>query len=122
MALPSHGLVAIDPALTWRLTPAHVADLDAETLLIQLGAGSDRLPATDIGPEGSGFAALLPAARVLEIAPAAHFSVLPLCTPAGPTLLEEDGDDPVCTDPAGADRAQIHAQVLAAAAEFLGLN
>lgn len=115
-------VVAIDPALTWRLSPAHVAGLEAETLLIQLGVGPDRLPATDIGPEGSGLTALLPAARVLEIAPAAHFSVLPLCTPAGAALLEEDGDDPVCTDPAGADRAQIHAQVLAAAAEFLGLN
>ncbi|MGY6632551.1 MAG: alpha/beta hydrolase family protein [Alkalilacustris sp.] len=115
-------VVAIDPALTWRLSPAHVAGLDAETLLIQLGAELDRLPATDIGPDGSGVTALLPRTRVLEIAPAAHFSVLPLCTSAGAALLEEDGDDPVCTDPAGAERADIHEQVLAAAAAFLDLN
>ncbi len=115
-------LVAIDPVLTWRLTSAHVAGLAAKTLLIQLGAGPDRLPATDIGPEGSGFTARLPTARVLEIAPSAHVSALPLCTAAGAALLEEDRDDPVCTDPAGADRAQIHAQVRAAAVRFLGLN
>lgn len=115
-------VVAIDPGLTWRLTTAHAAGLDADTLLIQLGARPDRLPATDVGPAGSGLTALLPQARVVEIAPAAHFSVLPLCTADGAAMLAEDGDDPVCTDPAGAHRAEIHAQVLAAMIAFLDLD
>ena len=115
-------VVAIDPGLTWRLTPAHAADVHARALLIQLGDGADRLAATDFGPEGSDLAAVLPRAEVLEIAPAAHVSALRLCTEAGPAMLAELDDDPVCTDPPGADRAEVHAQLLAAVVAFLGLK
>lgn len=116
------AVVAIDPGLTWRLDPAHAAEFEAAALLIQLGDGQDRLPATDLGPGGSGLTALLPGAQVVGIAPAHHVSVLPLCTDIGAALLAEEGDDPVCTDPPGADRAAIHAQVLGAVVAFLDLN
>lgn len=115
-------VVAIDPGLTWGLRSAQVAGLAGPALLIQLGTGADRLGATDIGDAGSGFAAHLPAAALVEIAPAAHFSVMPRCTDAGPAILAAEGDDPVCTDPACADRAAIHAAVLAAMIDFLGLD
>ena len=115
-------VVAIDRGLTFGLTAHEVAGFDLPTLLIQLGAGSDRLDATDITDSGSNLTALLPDATLLEIAPAAHFSVLPLCTELGAEILEEENDDPVCTDPTGADRAAIHAQVLAATRRHLGLD
>lgn len=113
-------VVAIDPGLTWGLEAADVAGLAVPALLIQLGEGTDRLDSTDISAAGSGFAALVPEARVVEVAPAYHFSALPLCTDAGAAILEEEKDDPVCTDPAGAERAAIHAAVIAAVAEHLG--
>ena len=47
--------------------------------------------------------------------------MLPLCKPAGAAILAEEKDHPVCTDPAGADRAAIHRQVLADASAFFGL-
>ena len=115
-------VVAIDPGLTFGLTAASVAGLNAPTLLLQLGKGADRLDATDISADGSNLAALLPEAPILEIAPAAHFSVLPQCTDMGAAILEEENDDPVCTDPEGADRAAIHAQVLSATVEHLMLH
>lgn len=115
------AVVAIDPGLTWGLEAADVAGLTVPTLLIQLGAGADRLDSTDISAGGSGFADLVPQARRVEVAPAYHFSVLPLCTEKGATILEEEGDDPVCTDPEGADRAAIHEAVIAAVAGHLGL-
>lgn len=115
------AVVAIDPGLTWGLEAADVAGLQVPTLLIQLGAGADRLDSTDISNEGSRFAALLPQARVVEVAPAYHFSVLPLCTEKGAAILEEEGDDPVCTDPEGADRGAIHEAVIAVVAGHLGL-
>jgi len=124
----SHGdprirhVVAIDPGLTYGLTAEDVAGLSLPTLLIQLGAGDDRLDSTDISPDGSNLMALLPHAEVLEIAPAYHFSVLPLCTEKGAAILEEEDDDPVCTDPEGANRAAIHKQVLTAVAAHLGLR
>ncbi|TQM89917.1 alpha/beta hydrolase family protein [Roseinatronobacter monicus] len=115
-------VVAIDPGLSFGLNARDVAGLDASTLLIQLGAGADRLDATDVSADGSNLSGLLPQADLLEIAPAAHFSVLPLCTAQGAEILEEENDDPVCTDPEGADRATIHAQVLAATRAHLWLE
>jgi predicted dienelactone hydrolase len=115
-------VVSIDPGLTYGLTPADIQNLNAGTLLIQLGQGADRLDSTDISATGSGFAALVPAADVLEIAPAAHFSMLPLCTENGAAILQDENDDPVCTDPIGADRAAIHGHVIAATKAHLGLK
>ncbi len=115
-------VVAIDPGLTFGLRAEDAAALAAPSLMIQLGAGADRLDATDISPDGSDLAALLPDAELLEIAPASHFSAMPPCTEIGALILEEDGDDPVCTDPPGADRASVHARILDAVTAHLELQ
>lgn len=115
-------VVAIDPGLTYGLTAEDTQNLNADTLLIQLGQGADRLDSTDMSAQGSGFAALVPAAHLLEIAPAYHFSMLPLCTEIGAAILKSENDDPVCSDPIGADRAEIHSKVIAATKAHLGLR
>ena len=116
------GVAAIDPALLDGLTAEDVGELSPDVLLIALGSGADRLLATDFGPDGSGFASLLPRARTLVITPANHHGALPTCQPAGPAILEGEGDDPVCTDPPGADRAAIHAKIIAAVADAFDLD
>ena len=115
-------IVAIDPGLTYGLTTENVAGLAADTLLIQLGQGPDRLDSTDLSAKGSGFAALVADAKLLEIAPAYHFSAMPLCTAKGAVILASENDDPVCTDPKGADRSVIHDQMIAAVKAHLGLK
>lgn len=112
-------VTAMDPALHHGFDDSNVADLDADTLLIGLGDGEDRLVATNF--DASGFVDLLPEAQVVRIAPAYHFSLLPLCKPAGAAILKEENDDPVCTDPDAADRASIHAEVKKAISRQLGL-
>ena len=114
-------VVGIDAALTWGLTPQDAAGLQAPTLLIGLGAGNDRLFATDTRVEGSGFVTLAPQAEVVEIAPATHFTALLTCTKDGAAILAEEQDDPICTDPPGTDRDAAHAQIIAKIAEFLHL-
>lgn len=57
------AVVAIEPGLTFGVTPADVTDLIGDVLLIGLGAGPDRLAATDVGAAGSGFAGMVPAPR-----------------------------------------------------------
>ena len=59
--------------------------------------------------------------RVDVLAPAFHFSALPVCKPAGPALLAEDKDDPVCSDPAGTDRPALHARIARRIGEHFGL-
>lgn len=116
------AVAAIDPALTWGLTHAEMEDLDVPVLLLGLGSGSDRLLATDTSAKGSGFEKLFPAAKVEALAPASHFTALGPCTPQGAAILEEEQDDPVCTDPAGADRAEVNAKIVMAVAAHFGLE
>ncbi len=116
------GVAAIDPALTWGLTVADTEGLDVPVLLLGLGSGSDRLLATDTSTSGSGFEALVPAASVEVLAPASHFAALGPCTPQGAAILEEEQDDPVCTDPAGTDRAAVNARIVTAVAAHFGLQ
>ena len=91
-------------------------------LLIGLGTGEDRLYATDTSAEGSGFEALVPDAKVKLLAPANHFTAMPLCKPEGEALLAEEKDDPVCTDPAGGNRQAVHDEIIALIASHFGLK
>ena len=91
-------------------------------MIITLGEPSDRLAATDVGTSGSNFLALLPDAPRWKLRPQGIFSALLLCTPDGAAILEDEGDDPVCSDPEGADRETIHARILREAAAHLTLN
>jgi predicted dienelactone hydrolase len=106
------AVAAIDPALTMGLTKADVTKLDVPVLLIGLGEGKSRLPATDTSATGSNFESLFPAAKVEHIVPATHFTALGLCKPEGAAILAEEKDDPVCTDPVGTDRRVVMKRVI----------
>ncbi len=112
-------VAAIDPALTWKLDAGHVTDLVGKVTLVGLGQGDDRFAGTDF--DASGFAGLLPDADILRLAPARHFSALSLCKPGAEAILEAEGDDPVCTDPDGTDRAVVHAAIIDRLAADLNL-
>jgi predicted dienelactone hydrolase len=116
------AVAAIDPGLTWGMTPADVKDLDANKLLvIGLGTGLDQHYATDVTSNGSNFAALVPDAKVEVLSPATHFTAMPVCTPAGPGILAQEKDDPVCTDPPGTDRQAVHTRIVELLAQHFGL-
>ena len=103
-------VAAIDPALTWGLDRGHATDLVGDVTLVGLGQGDHRLAGTDF--DASGFAGLLPDATIVRLAPASHFSALALCRPGAEMILEAEREDPVCTDPEGADRASVHAAII----------
>jgi len=73
-------------------------------------------------PTGSGFSSLLPRAANLLLAPARHFTAFQICKPKGAAILREEGDDPVCDDPEGTDRAVVHRRILQAISDHLGLD
>ena len=116
-----YSVAAIDPGLTYGLTQEMADDLAVPALLLTLGNEKDRLNATDLSAAGSGLWAKLPNAARVVIKPASHFTALPRCKPMGAQLLADAGDDPVCTDPEGTDRAAVHAQVIDAIADHFGL-
>lgn len=112
-------VAAIDPGFIWGLEPLDIADLVPSTLVIGFGGDEDRMLATDF--DRSGLSNHLGDRKTERFDPAYHFSAMPLCKLAGEAILAEEGDDPVCTDPAGSDRAAIHARIVALIAEELGL-
>ena len=116
------GVAAIDPGLLYGLTAENVSDVPPTVLLVGLGSDSNRLVATDFGPSGSDFAAGIPQARTLMVTPADHHAAFLTCKPKGPLILEEEGDDPICSDPDGADRGAIRAQIVSAIADVFDLD
>lgn len=118
-------VAAIDPGPLYPMAERQVAAIATPLLLVGLGEGADRLKDTDFSDDGSGLASLLAAAgkdvAIVEIVPAWHFTAMPLCRPEGPAILVDEGDDPVCDDPPGTDRAAAHARIVAEVAALLGL-
>jgi predicted dienelactone hydrolase len=114
-------IIAIDPALSHALVETSLATLPP-THLIKLGDGADLVPpARDIGPMGSNLAARIPGASFTNITPGWHFSFLGLCNPGAEAMLKAEGEDPICSDPKGSDRATVHRQVIADVAAAIGL-
>ena len=113
------SVFSIEPGLIWGMTPEDTASITADVTLMSLGTGESRLLATDF--DLVKLPAVLPNADIIRIVPGTHFSVLPLCKPEGVAILEEEKDDPVCTDPEGTDRAVLHSRIINAISVKLGL-
>ncbi|MEM9973599.1 MAG: alpha/beta fold hydrolase [Pseudomonadota bacterium] len=112
--------VSVDPGFGGAVDPKSLQGALAGITLINLG-DVDRLAAADVGPDGNDLANRLPEASYLEISPAHHFTFLGTCKPGAAALLEEEQDDPICTDPEGTDRAAVHGQLIDAIAFGLDL-
>ena len=112
--------VAIDPGFGGAVVADSINAVTAQVHLINLGE-ADRLAATDVSASGNNLAARLPGASYSVIAPAMHFTFLGLCKEDAARLLEEEGDDPVCTDPEGAVRADVHQALITRIAAALAL-
>ena len=113
-------IIAVDPALGHVLTDASLAALP-KVHLIKLGDGDLVPPARDIGPDGSNLPGRISGATYTNITPGWHFSFLGLCTPEAPEMLKAEGEDPICDEPSGADRAKVHARAIDDIATALGL-
>ena len=109
----------VDPGFGGAVDPESLQGALAGITLINL-SDKDRLGAADVGPDGNDLANRLPGASYVEIAPANHFTFLGTCKPDAAALLEEEQDDPICTDPEGTDRAATHVQLIEAIS--LGLD
>lgn len=112
--------VIIDPGFGGSADSASLGDALVGMTLINLGE-ADRLGAADVSPSGNDLANQLPDTNYVEIAPANHFTFLGTCKPGAAELLEEEGDDPICADPKGADRAHVHGRLIEAIVEGLKL-
>ncbi|TNB46401.1 alpha/beta fold hydrolase [Martelella lutilitoris] len=112
--------IAIDPGFTYAATQDSIDAAELPVLVINLGK-ENLMRAADVSEAGSNLVARLPDAERVVVAPAHHFTFLAECTPVGAALLAEEQDDPVCDDPEGVERADVHARIVDIVAAFAGL-
>ncbi|WP_420004832.1 alpha/beta hydrolase family protein [Arenibacterium sp. LLYu02] len=110
----------IDPGFGGSARPDSLPEALAGITLINLG-GADRLKAADVAAQGNNLAQSLPDASYVEIAPANHFTFLATCKPGAAEMLAAEREDPICSDPEGADRAEVHGALIEAIAAGLKL-
>ncbi|MEM9633239.1 MAG: alpha/beta fold hydrolase [Pseudomonadota bacterium] len=112
------AVVSIDPGFTYAVQEQSVEQMKLPVQLISLGE-RNLWDAADIGPNGSNLIGKLENATHVILSPANHYTFLDECTELGAEILKEEKDDPVCDDPAGVDRADIHRQIAAEIATFV---
>lgn len=115
-------LIAVEPGFSYGMTTASLKTIEQPTLLITLGTKDQQWKAADMSETGSNLINLIPKVQHATFAPAHHFTFLAECKPIGEKLLREEQDDPVCTDPLGTNRSQIHQQIIAKVSQFLELS
>lgn len=109
------AIVAVDPGFTPSFTDASLKAVRTPVLFLNMGT-----PVSTPGAvETHHLAELIPGARLARVPDAVHFSFLGLCKPDGAKFLEQIGDDPICTDAGGRDRAALHEDMLKATTAFL---
>ncbi|WP_284163992.1 hypothetical protein [Frigidibacter sp. SD6-1] len=113
--------VAIDPGFGGAVIADSLRAVTAGVHLVNLGDAADRIDATDVGPDGNGLAARLPGATYSVVAPANHFTFLAPCKDGAEAILQDEGEDPLCSDPEGAVRTEVHDRLVADIAAALGL-
>lgn len=114
------SIVAVDPGFTYAAIPETASEIGVPVQLITLG-DSFPWPAVDVRTEGSGLVDMLQDVEHIVIPNAHHYSFLPICKENAAQLLIEVGEDPICDDPDGWDRATVHDASIEAIARFLEL-
>lgn len=104
--------IAIEPGMSYAFQQETVEGNELPIQLINFGDKNSRWKAIDMGPNGSDLGAKLANATYVEIKPGSHFSFLAECKPGAEKLLKAEGEDPICSDPAGTDRADLHKAVI----------
>jgi predicted dienelactone hydrolase len=101
--------VAVDPELSKNLSPESLAKIRVPVSIINLGESGK----TNSALEASGLGMLIPGSRYERVADAVAFSAFSLCTPSGPALLREEGEDEdaICRDGSSRPREEIHREI-----------
>jgi predicted dienelactone hydrolase len=106
------AVVALAPALGQAFTPESLGAIDIPMLMI--GGSADTI--APVKTNATYLADQISGARMVEIDGAVHYSFLNTCNERGIKYV------PVCKDPQGVDRAQIHEQAVGHIREFFDAN
>lgn len=101
------AVIAVDPEFIETLQNETLRSISVPTTIVSLGSHQGMVSTLD----ASALASLIPGARHARIQDAGRFSSFPECKPAGPAILENEGEGDLCRDGTGRSRADIHAEL-----------
>jgi len=107
--------VAIDPTLPLAMTDESLTQMTSPILVINLGTTSE----VPLAVRADRIATLMPQATYQSIPGATHFSFLAECSVLGRIIIGLTGEENICADPGGRDRAAIHADLNGLISDFL---
>jgi predicted dienelactone hydrolase len=110
------AVIAVDPELSTSFAPESLVGIRIPVDIINLGSPDTIAPAL----EASGLRAHIPSSRYHTVPDATRFSAFNPCTPDGPALLREEGDDDaICRDSGTRPREEIHREIAGKIADAL---
>lgn len=104
--------VAVAPEFSGSFSPESLQSIPVPVTLVALGPRESR-------PDADLLDSALPGADRLELTDASTFSAFDQCKPKGAAILREEDAEPLCDDPPGRARAEIHAALAATIASAL---
>jgi predicted dienelactone hydrolase len=108
--------VVVDPGIVSTLTDESLQQIDIPMFVINLG-DPGTIPA---GVDAAQAVQNIRDAQYELLEDATHFSFLAQCKPAGPRILENEGEpDPLCDDAGGQSRASIHGKLSEMIVDYL---
>jgi len=96
------AVVAVEPEFADSFARASLPAVGVPVTLLDLG---------DQDPALARLAEDLATARRISLPQVSPFATFGLCKPKGTAILREEGGEPVCDDPPGSSREQIHAEI-----------
>lgn len=109
------AVLAVDPAFAPSFAEASLQAVRVPVQFVNLGT-----PATTPGiVEAQNLADTIPNARLARIADAIHFSFLGVCKAKGAEVIAAEGDEPICSDGGGRERADLHRDIMDLVTRFI---
>ncbi|WP_414476258.1 alpha/beta hydrolase family protein [Microvirga sp. M2] len=109
------AVVAVDPELSASFAPESIAGIKVPVDIINLGS-PDAIPSA---LDASSLKTLTPSSRYDTVPDASSFSAFNPCTPDGPALLQEDGDDDAICRDGTRPRKEVHREIAGRIADAL---
>jgi len=106
---------AIDPGLVAAFTQDSMKKINIPIQIVNMGDSAD----VPEGINGQKTASQIIGTDYVQVKQASHFSFLSVCTKKGEFILKDTNDDPVCTDPGGRSREDIHKEIAEKITNFI---
>jgi len=103
------AIVVVDPEFSTNFVRSSLAGISIPIHIINLGRPETIWP----GLDASGLPGLITGAEYDVVPDATHYSAFPVCKAGAAAILQAEAEEPLCDDPDGHSRNEIHDRLAA---------